>query len=198
MGQWSSGGGQRCWVLLGTKIISSEPLPCLLVLQDNAQLHVAWVCRYFLDGVGIDARGWPSCSPDLNPIRYYESVHPTLPSTTTDSPVDHSCFDTSLGGDPQDTIQHLIRSVPKCWGSKPASGGHTHYWATFWHHFDQPTISISNFDFWCHFESSLQRVAQFGFLWPLHVLFSAITLHAFVSVKIFTLNISFIKIKCAI
>lgn len=55
---------------------SSDPLSDLmlvqwdmvLLVQDNAQFHVARVCRQFLDDEGIDATDRSSHSPDLNPI----------------------------------------------------------------------------------------------------------------------------------
>ena len=39
-------------------------------MQDNARSHTARCVSDFLDEVGIVSLGWPSCSPDLNPIEH--------------------------------------------------------------------------------------------------------------------------------
>lgn len=41
--------------------------PGFILAQDNAQPHMARVCKQFLEDKGIDAINWPSHSPDLNP-----------------------------------------------------------------------------------------------------------------------------------
>ena len=41
-----------------------------IFMQDNARSHTARCVSDFLDEVGIVSLGWPSCSPDLNPIEH--------------------------------------------------------------------------------------------------------------------------------
>ncbi len=43
--------------------------PEFLLLNYNARPYVVRVCRQFLNDEGIDAIDWPSCCPDLNPLR---------------------------------------------------------------------------------------------------------------------------------
>ena len=42
----------------------------VLWMQDDAQPHVAGVCRQYLVDKGTDITEWPSRSPDLNPIEH--------------------------------------------------------------------------------------------------------------------------------
>ncbi|KAI4902048.1 hypothetical protein NFI96_033099 [Prochilodus magdalenae] len=42
--------------------------PGFLLVHNNARPHVARVCRQFLENKGIDTIGWPTGSPNLNPI----------------------------------------------------------------------------------------------------------------------------------
>ncbi|KAI4871467.1 hypothetical protein NFI96_015952, partial [Prochilodus magdalenae] len=44
--------------------------PGFLLVHNNAQPHVARVCRQFLENEGIDTIDWPIGSPDLNPIEH--------------------------------------------------------------------------------------------------------------------------------
>ncbi|KAI4894463.1 hypothetical protein NFI96_033307 [Prochilodus magdalenae] len=44
--------------------------PGFLLVHNNARLHVARVCRQFLENEGIDTIDWPTGSPDLNPIEH--------------------------------------------------------------------------------------------------------------------------------
>lgn len=85
-------------------------------------LHLARVCRQYLDDEGIDATDWPKSSwaPDDN-AKYH---HRLLGA--------HWCPDPSLGGDPQDTNCWLIRSMPRRQVCLRAHSGHTHYWVTLW------------------------------------------------------------------
>uniref|UniRef100_A0A8L0DTY1 Tc1-like transposase DDE domain-containing protein n=1 Tax=Oncorhynchus mykiss TaxID=8022 RepID=A0A8L0DTY1_ONCMY len=106
--------------------------PGFLLMQDNARPHVAGVCQQFLQEEGIDAMDWPARSPDLNPIEHIwdimsRSIHQchVAPQTVQE-----------LAGAlvqvweeiPQETIRHLIRSMPRrCREVIQARGGHTHY-----------------------------------------------------------------------
>ena len=96
--------------------------PGFLLVQDNAQPHVARVCRQFLDDEGIDAIDWPSRSSDLNPtenlwdlmywcIRCYKVVPQTVQVWKEIT---------------QDTIQHLIEEH-----AQMLSGVHTGTWGPY-------------------------------------------------------------------
>ena len=101
--------------------------PGFLLMQDNARPHVAEVCPQFLQEEGVDAMDWPACSPDLNPIEHIwdimsRSIHQrhVAPQTVQELAVWEEI--------PQETIRHLIRSMPRrCREVIQARGGHTHY-----------------------------------------------------------------------
>ncbi|KAL0183512.1 hypothetical protein M9458_019208, partial [Cirrhinus mrigala] len=96
-----------------------------LLMQDNARPHVAGVCQQFLQDEGIDAMDRPARSPDLNPIEHIwdimsRSIHQrhVAPQTVQE------LVDALV----QETIRHLIRSMPRrCREVIQARGGHTHY-----------------------------------------------------------------------
>ncbi|KAL0173189.1 hypothetical protein M9458_033500 [Cirrhinus mrigala] len=99
--------------------------PGFLLMQDNARPHVAGVCQQFLQDGGIDAMDWPARSPDLNPIEHIwdimsRSIHQRHVAPQTVQELADALV--------QETIRHLIRSMPRrCREVIQARGGHTHY-----------------------------------------------------------------------
>ncbi|KAL0172674.1 hypothetical protein M9458_032985, partial [Cirrhinus mrigala] len=99
--------------------------PGFLLMQDNARPHVAGVCQQFLQDEGIDAMDWPARSPDLNPIEHIwdimsRSIHQCHVAPQTVQELADALV--------QETIRHLIRSMPRrCREVIQARGGHTHY-----------------------------------------------------------------------
>uniref|UniRef100_A0A8C5Q6F5 Transposase n=1 Tax=Leptobrachium leishanense TaxID=445787 RepID=A0A8C5Q6F5_9ANUR len=98
--------------------------PGFLLMQDNARPHVAGVCQQFLQDEGIDAMDWPARSLDLNPIEHIwdimsRSIHQQTVQELGDALVQ------VWEEIPQETIRHLIRSMPRCCRD---SGGHTGTW----------------------------------------------------------------------
>ncbi|KAL0201568.1 hypothetical protein M9458_004755, partial [Cirrhinus mrigala] len=99
--------------------------PGFLLMQDNARPHVAGVCQQFLQDEGIDAMDWPACSPDLNPAEHIwdimsRSIHQRHVAPQTVQELADALV--------QETIRHLIRSMPRrCREVIQARGGHTHY-----------------------------------------------------------------------
>jgi hypothetical protein len=95
-------------------------------MQDNARPHVVGVCQQFLQEEGIDAMDWPTRSPDLNPIEHIwdimsRAIHQRHVAPQTEALVQ------VWEEIPQETIRHLIRSMPRrCREVKQARGGHTH------------------------------------------------------------------------
>uniref|UniRef100_A0A8C5P7D7 Tc1-like transposase DDE domain-containing protein n=1 Tax=Leptobrachium leishanense TaxID=445787 RepID=A0A8C5P7D7_9ANUR len=91
--------------------------PGFLLMQDKARPHVAGVCQQFLQDEGIDAMDWPAHSPDLNPIEHiwYIMSRSILQRHVAPQTVQE------LGDAlvqvweeiPQETIRHLIRSMPR-------------------------------------------------------------------------------------
>ncbi|CDQ67678.1 unnamed protein product [Oncorhynchus mykiss] len=86
-------------------------------MQDNARPHVAGVCQQFLQEEGIDAMDWPARSPDLNPIEQIwnhmsRSIHQhhVAPHTVQDLA---DALVQVWEEIPQETIRHLIRSMPR-------------------------------------------------------------------------------------
>ncbi|CDR18049.1 unnamed protein product [Oncorhynchus mykiss] len=79
--------------------------PGFLLMQDDARPHVAGVCQQFLQEEGIDAMDWPARSPDLNPIDHIWDIM---------SRSIHQCQVVQVWEEiPQETIRHLIRSMPR-------------------------------------------------------------------------------------
>ncbi|KAL0148990.1 hypothetical protein M9458_055794, partial [Cirrhinus mrigala] len=99
--------------------------PGFLLMQDNARPHEAGVCQQFLQDEGIDAMDWPARSPDLNPIEHIwdimsRSIHQRHVAPQTVQELADALV--------QETIRHLIRSMPRhCREVIQACGGHTHY-----------------------------------------------------------------------
>uniref|UniRef100_A0A673XQW3 Transposase Tc1-like domain-containing protein n=1 Tax=Salmo trutta TaxID=8032 RepID=A0A673XQW3_SALTR len=104
--------------------------PGFLLMQDNARPHVAGVCQQFLQEEGIDAMDWPARSPDLNPIEHIwdimsRSIHQRHVAPQTVQELANALVQV-WEEIPQETIRHLIRSMPKrCREVKQARGGHT-------------------------------------------------------------------------
>ncbi|KAL0183544.1 hypothetical protein M9458_019240 [Cirrhinus mrigala] len=99
--------------------------PGFLLIQDNARPHVTEVCQQFLQDEGIDAMDWPARSPDLNPIEHIKdimsrSIHQRHVAPQTVQELADALV--------QETIRHLIRSMPRrCREVIQARGGPTHY-----------------------------------------------------------------------
>ena len=106
--------------------------PGFLLMQDNARPHVAGVCQQFLQEEGIDAMDWPARSPDLNPIEHIwdimsRSIHQRHVAPQTVQELADALVQV-WEEIPQETIRHLIRSMPRrCREVIQARGGHTHY-----------------------------------------------------------------------
>jgi transposase len=106
--------------------------PGFLLMQDNARPHVAGVCLQFLQDEGIDAMDWPARSPDLNPIEHIwdtmsRSIHQRHVAPQTVQELADALVQV-WEEIPQETIHHLIRSMPRrCREVIRARGGHTHY-----------------------------------------------------------------------
>ncbi|KAI3370054.1 hypothetical protein L3Q82_024855 [Scortum barcoo] len=106
--------------------------PGFLLMQDNARPHVAGVCQQFLQDEGIDAMDWPARSPDLNPIEHIwdimsRSIHQRHVAPQTVQELADALVQV-WEEIPQETIRHLIRSMPRrCREVIQARGGHTHY-----------------------------------------------------------------------
>ena len=132
---WAQVTGVKDWRLLGTGMKSSEKLSELMWVQWARVPPGAgqWVCRQFLDDVGIDAIDWPSRSPDLNPIYRYVSciqrrqVPPLTVQELTDALIQ------VWEEIPQETICRLMRSLPRrCREYTQSRRDHTQYWVTLW------------------------------------------------------------------
>ena len=106
--------------------------PGFLLMQDNARPHVAGVCQQFLQEEGIDVMDWPARSPDLNPIEHIwdimsRSIHQRHVAPQTVQELADALVQV-WEEIPQETIRHLIRSMPRrCREVIQARGGHTHY-----------------------------------------------------------------------
>ncbi|KAI3375443.1 hypothetical protein L3Q82_003692 [Scortum barcoo] len=91
--------------------------PGFLLMQDNARPHVAGVCQQFLQDEGIDAMDWPARSPDLNPIEHIwdimsRSIHQRHVAPQTVQELVDALVQV-WEEIPQETIRHLIRSMPR-------------------------------------------------------------------------------------
>ncbi|KAL0152830.1 hypothetical protein M9458_051870 [Cirrhinus mrigala] len=106
--------------------------PGFLLMQDNARPHVAGVCQQFLQDEGIDAMDWPARSSDLNPIEHIwyimsRSIHQRHVASQTVQELADALVQV-WEEIPQETIRHLIRSMPgHCRQVIRACGGHAHY-----------------------------------------------------------------------
>uniref|UniRef100_A0AAR2KAC6 Transposase Tc1-like domain-containing protein n=1 Tax=Pygocentrus nattereri TaxID=42514 RepID=A0AAR2KAC6_PYGNA len=106
--------------------------PGFLLMQDNARPHVAGVCQQFLQDEGIEAMDWPARSPDLNPFEHIwdimsRSIHQRHVAPQTVQELADALVKV-WEEIPQETIRHLIRSMPKrCREVIQARGGHTQY-----------------------------------------------------------------------
>ncbi|KAL0185765.1 hypothetical protein M9458_017435, partial [Cirrhinus mrigala] len=99
--------------------------PGFLLMQDNARPHVAGVSQQFLQDEGIDAMDWPARSPDLNPFEHIWDIMSRFIHQRHVAPQTVQELADALV---QETIRHLIRSMPRrCREVIQARGGHTHY-----------------------------------------------------------------------
>jgi ASC-1-like (ASCH) protein len=100
-------------------------------MQDNARPHVAGVFQQFLQEEGIDAMDCSARSLDLNPIEHIwditsHSIQRHVAPQTVQELAD--AFVQVWEEIPQETIRHLIRSMPRrCREVIQARGGHTQY-----------------------------------------------------------------------
>ena len=104
--------------------------PGFLLMQDNARPHVAGVCQQFLQEEGIDAMDWPARSPDLNPIEHiWDIMSRSIPQCHVAPQTVQELADALVQvweEIPQETIHHLIRSMPRhCREVIQARGGHS-------------------------------------------------------------------------
>ena len=57
-------------------ILQPEVVPFLqrhgpaILMHDNVRLHVARICRQFLNRNNVNVLPWPAVSPDMNPIEH--------------------------------------------------------------------------------------------------------------------------------
>ncbi|KAL0159155.1 hypothetical protein M9458_047231, partial [Cirrhinus mrigala] len=99
--------------------------PGFLLMKDNARPHVTGVCQQFLQDEGIDAMDWTARSPDLNPI---EQIWDIMSRSIHQRHVAPQTVQELADALVQETIRHLIRSMPRrCRAVIQARGGHTHY-----------------------------------------------------------------------
>ncbi len=93
-------------------------------------------CRQFLEDEEMYTIEWSTHSPVIYPLEHLwdiVSVHLTPPGCTSDCPGAQWCPVPDLGGNTQDTIHRLIRSMSRqCQARIRACRGHTNYWVPFW------------------------------------------------------------------
>lgn len=75
----------------------------------------------------------PSFPTELNArasLGYRVSLHPLWACRTRDYPGANQCSHRGLGGDPQESVCHPSKTIPRYWRQFiQACGGHTHYWS---------------------------------------------------------------------
>ncbi|KAI4898025.1 hypothetical protein NFI96_002558 [Prochilodus magdalenae] len=101
--------------------------PGFLLMQDNARPHVAGVCQQFLQDEGIEAMDRPARSPDLNPIGHIRdimsrSIHQRHVAPQTVQELAEALVQV-WEEIPQETIRHLLRSMPRCCREVTQAGG---------------------------------------------------------------------------
>ncbi|KAI4872401.1 hypothetical protein NFI96_029872, partial [Prochilodus magdalenae] len=89
--------------------------PGFFLVHNNAQPHVARLCRQFLENEGIDTIDWPTGSPDLNPIEHlwdimFRSIQRHQVALQTVQELSDALVQI-WEEIPQDTIRRLIRSM---------------------------------------------------------------------------------------
>lgn len=103
-----------------------------IFMQDNARPHVARQVMDYLQFVNIEAMGWPPRSPDMNPIEHLwdslkRAVRRHIPAPTNLRELEHVVL-AEWQNIPQETIQNLIRSMPRRMEAViRARGGPTRY-----------------------------------------------------------------------
>jgi len=110
--------------------------PNLTLQQDNARPHTARLTTGNLQQQGIRLMGWPSMSPDLNPIEHLwdhiqREIDATLPRPTTAQELEQA-FVQAWGNVNVRLVNRLIRSMPaRCRSVIDANGDtliiETHY-----------------------------------------------------------------------
>lgn len=104
----------------------------MLLMQDNARPHAAYVVTQYLRDVGIPTMDWPARSPDLNPIEHLwdelkRRVRARVPAPMR-LPELRIAIEEAWNAIPQDFIVTLVRSMNRRMLSViRARGGNTEY-----------------------------------------------------------------------
>ncbi len=108
----------------------------LMLQHDNAQPHVARICKQFLKAENISVLAWPAYSPDMSPIEHVwdaldRRIRQRVPVTANIQQL-RTAIEEEWTNIPQATINNLINSMQRrCVALREANGGHTRYWLVF-------------------------------------------------------------------